>query len=105
MGMAMSDWRERLQPFVERRLIAVQKHPTEDLWIYNYTKKAQYEGAWTEETLTARGLILDAAGNVVAHPFRKFFNLEELGPDFVPAVGPFTDWRLDTEALVRPDRR
>ena len=85
----MSVWCERLQPFVERRLIAVQKHPTEDLWIYNYTKKAQYEGAWTEETLAARGLILDAAGQVVARPFRKFFNLDELGPDFVPPIGPF----------------
>lgn len=55
-----------------------REHPTEPLAIYNYTAKAQYEPMWNETTLTCRGLIVDAAGNVVARPFRKFFNLEQV---------------------------
>lgn len=33
-----------------------------------------YENHWTAETLVCRGLILDRDGEVVARPFRKFFN-------------------------------
>jgi RNA ligase len=58
--------------------VCVQGHPTAPLFIYNYTPKAQYERVWNEVTLQCRGLILDAAGGVVARPFRKFFNLEEV---------------------------
>ncbi|MGH2609803.1 MAG: RNA ligase [Tepidiformaceae bacterium] len=57
--------------------ISRQKHPSAELFIYNYTPKAQFERCWTPETLACRGLILDAAGNVRARPFPKFFNLEE----------------------------
>ena len=57
--------------------IARQKHPEADLFIYNYTPKAQYERMWTPETLACRGLILDGDGNVQARPFSKFFNLDE----------------------------
>lgn len=67
-----------LQKYIDEKYISVQKHPTEDLYIYNYTQKAQFDRIWTEETLTCRGLIMDGKGNVIARPFRKFFNLEEL---------------------------
>lgn len=76
-----------LQKFIDEKYISVQKHPTEDLFIYNYTQKAQFNKVWTEETLTCRGLIMDGKGNVVARPFRKFFNLEE--QKNIPAE-PFT---------------
>lgn len=65
------------QPLIDERYISVQKHPTEDLYIYNYTKKCQYEKKWTEETMMCRGLILKGDGTVVARPFKKFFNIEE----------------------------
>lgn len=68
---------EELGERVARRLISVQKHPTEDLYVYNYTPFAQYSRVWDEYTLMCRGLILDGAGTIVARPFRKFFNLEE----------------------------
>ncbi len=58
--------------------VCVQRHPAAPLSIYNYTPKAQYERVWNEVTLQCRGLILDAEGKVVARPFRKFFNLEEV---------------------------
>lgn len=61
--------------------VSVQKHPHADLWIYNYTAKAQYQQVWNETTLACRGLILDAERRVMARPFRKFFNLQEhVGP-------------------------
>lgn len=58
--------------------ITRRAHPSERLFIYNYTAKAQYENFWNEATLTCRGLIADADGWVRARPFRKFFNLDQL---------------------------
>ena len=34
--------------------------------------------------MDCRGLVLDSDGNVVAKPFKKFFNLEELTPGQIP---------------------
>jgi RNA ligase len=69
---------------IEQKYISVQKHPAEELYIYNYTPKAQFEKQWDEITLQCRGLILDAGGAIVARPFRKFFNLEEHLPYEIP---------------------
>ncbi len=80
---------ERLQPLVAQRYLSVQQHPTLDLWIYNYTQKAQYERLWTDEILMCRGLILDTSGAIVSRPFPKFFNLEEKGPDWTPPSDRF----------------
>jgi RNA ligase len=66
--------RERLQTLVADGWLRSQRHPDADLWIYNYTKRTQYEKHWTAETLVCRGLILDQAGDVVARAFPKFFN-------------------------------
>jgi RNA ligase len=73
-----------LSQLVEQKYISVQKHPTANLFIYNYTQLAQYESFWNEYTLICRGLILDGEGNVVARPFPKFFNWEEHQPDTIP---------------------
>ena len=50
------------------------KHPTDDLYIYNYTAKAQYENKWLEypEIRLCRGLILNSDNFIVARPFEKF---------------------------------
>ncbi len=69
---------------LDERMIIVQKHPDADLFIYNYTNKAQYEAVWNEITLQCRGLILDAELNIVSRPFKKFFNLEEYPADDIP---------------------
>ena len=58
-------------------LVTRKKHPTLDLYIWNYTPECQYSRAWDEYTIMARGLITDGEGNIVARPFRKFFNLNE----------------------------
>lgn len=74
-----------LQEYVDQRLISRQTHPLGGLQIFNYSPKAQYERAWDEITLSCRGLIVDQQGNIVARPFRKFFNLEELTSEQMPA--------------------
>jgi RNA ligase len=59
-------------------LVYLKKHPQFDLYISKYTPKTQYECLWDEVTMAARGIIIDSAGKVVARPFTKFFNLEEI---------------------------
>ena len=59
---------------IEAGYVRVQSHPTEPYKIYNYTEKAQYEGAWDFVTTTCRGLIVGPGGEVLARPFAKFFN-------------------------------
>lgn len=54
-----------------------QKHPEFDLLLWNYNKRCQYENAWDPFTLMCRGLITDLEGNIVARPFKKFFNLNQ----------------------------
>ena len=68
---------EKLNHLVDEKYLRMQKHPSADLLIWNYTEKCQYEKYWTEETLMCRGLITDSNGNIKARPFKKFFNLGE----------------------------
>lgn len=70
--------RKILNQAIEEGYVSMQKHPIKDIFIYNYTKKAQYEWLWNEATMKCRGLIMDYHGNIVANPFEKFFNIEEL---------------------------
>ncbi|MFB9080967.1 hypothetical protein ACFFWB_26745 [Flavobacterium procerum] len=63
---------------ISANYVRVNKHPEQDLYIYNYTQNAQFERVWNEITIACRGLILDKDLNVVARPFPKFFNLGEM---------------------------
>jgi RNA ligase len=67
-----------LRQMVEEGYISVRPHPTAPLHIYNYTARAQYAGLWNHATLTCRGLIADSEGTILARPFTKFFNLEQV---------------------------
>lgn len=69
---------ELINQMIEQKYINVQKHPTANLWLYNYSKSAQIDHMWNEATLQCRGIIVDADGNIVARPFEKFYNYEEL---------------------------
>lgn len=68
---------EILNKYYEEGLVYKQVHPTLPLTIWNYSEKVQYENLWDEITLQTRGLVTDDKGNVVAKPYRKFFNMEE----------------------------
>ena len=49
----------------------------DDLLIFNYNTKAQYEGNWNFFERVSRGLIINhKTGEVVARAFDKFFQLE-----------------------------
>lgn len=80
--------KELLLKMISEEYVMVQKHPTAELYIYNYSRKAQFESIWNEITLLTRGLILDKDMNIVARPFDKFFNLEQHKPEEIPVL-PF----------------
>ena len=67
--------------YIDTGKVIKQNHPTLPLSIYNYSRECQYNGNWDRYTLACRGLILDTEGNVIAKPFPKFFNYEEIKDD------------------------
>lgn len=73
-----------IEQLINDGYISTQRHPTQPLTIYNYTAKAQYDRVWNEHTLQCRGLIKHDDGTVVARPFPKFFNYEEVDPSEIP---------------------
>jgi T4 RnlA family RNA ligase len=73
-----------LLEMIDLGFVIKNKHPTEELYIYNYTQKTQFERVWNEITLACRGLILDENHNIVARPFAKFFNLGEFENQEIP---------------------
>lgn len=68
---------EILNQYQSQGLLYQQVHPTLPLSIWNYSEKVQYDSLWDDITLSCRGLVTDDKGNLVARPFRKFFNIEE----------------------------
>ncbi len=74
----------RLEKYHEDGLLMKQSHPTKDLTIWNYSPKVQYERLWDDITMQCRGLVTDSQGNIVARPFKKFFNYEEHKPEEIP---------------------
>lgn len=64
-----------LKEAIDKGHIRAQSHA--DLTIYTYTQACAYEQAWTHETRTCRGLVVDSRGMVLARPFPKFFNYQE----------------------------
>jgi RNA ligase len=64
--------------------LLMQKHPSLDLFIFNYSKQTQYARHWNEMTLAARGLVLNSEGILIAKCLPKFFNYQELAEDKIP---------------------
>jgi RNA ligase len=75
---------ETLEKYHKDGLLHKQTHPTLDLTIWNYSPKVQYERLWDEITLQCRGLVTNSKGEIVARPFKKFFNYEEHKPEDIP---------------------
>jgi RNA ligase len=66
-----------LNKYYEEGWVIKQTHSILPLTIWNYSQTTQYEGKWDEVTTICRGLVTDNKGNIVAKPFKKFFNMEE----------------------------
>ena len=73
-----------LEKYYEDGLLHKQTHPTFDLTIWNYTPKVQYERLWDDITVQCRGLVTNSKGEIIARPFKKFFNYEEHKPEDIP---------------------
>ena len=73
-----------LEKYYQNGLLLKQTHPTLDLTIWNYSPKVQYERLWDDITLQCRGLVTNSKGEIVARPFKKFFNYEEHKLEDIP---------------------
>tara|TARA_Y100000310_G_scaffold320009_1_gene375971 strand:+ start:914 stop:1951 length:1038 start_codon:yes stop_codon:yes gene_type:complete len=73
---------EAIEKQIEDGFISKRKHPSADLYVLNYTPKAQYDYHWTTETMLCRGLIVDKDYNIVERAFPKFFNYDEPSAEF-----------------------
>jgi RNA ligase len=68
---------EDLEKAISDGWVRSQTNEDDTLSIYNYTEAAQYKRYWNDVTLNCRGLILDNDMNIVARPWKKFFNYGE----------------------------
>jgi len=89
------DW-EVLNSYIDNSLIIANKHPEYDIWILNYSPKTQSKKFWDEYTISCRGLVIDADGNILARPFQKFKNYEEYDPSEF-------DWSEEFDAFEKMD--
>lgn len=80
--------KELLEEMILNNYVKVNKHPKHDLFIYNYTAKAQYDRVCYEIMLMCRSLILDSNDTIIARPFPKFFNFGESEKEILPSL-PF----------------
>jgi RNA ligase len=68
----------RVTSLINDGYLKLNKDPNSELQLLNYTDKAQFDKEWNEYTLECRGLIFDKNGTIIARPFGKFFNYEEV---------------------------
>jgi T4 RnlA family RNA ligase len=74
----MKNLLETLERYYNEGWLIKQTHPELPLTIWNYSQTTQYAGKWDDVTLMCRGLVTDnETGEIVARPFKKFFNWEE----------------------------
>lgn len=77
------------QAAVEAKHVTVRSHWSEPLLIHNYTDVCVWQGGWNDATLACRGLITHAStGEVLARPFRKFFNAGQHGSPVFDLLSP-----------------
>lgn len=73
-----------LSEMLNQGYVQVRHHPDYPYVIFCYTKQAMFERKWNNTTMTCRGLIVNEnTGEVLARPFKKFFNYgEPNAPEF-----------------------
>lgn len=82
-----------LEDLTTKKLVRRYLDPSKLFRGYKYSKEVFWKGSWDESEwlLKARGIVLDAGGNIVSNPFDKVFNYGERGtgldlPDDTPVV-------------------
>jgi RNA ligase len=86
---------ELLDEMIAKGYIKVTDHPTLGFQIFNYTEQAQFQRMWNPATMNCRGLIVDSDQNIIARPWRKFFNDQEY---------PYTQARLQQGPVEVTDK-
>jgi RNA ligase len=77
ISRSVPDLKQRLDEELEKgNVIRLQNG---DLSLYCYSKQCVFDRSWNDVTISARGIILDSHGEIVATPFPKFFNFGEMG--------------------------
>ncbi len=92
---------DELRKRVEQGLIAAR--PNGRLTIFDYTNQCMFDRAWDEYTMQARGLVLDDKGQIVARPWRKFFNVNERPEtrlEVLPAETPELSEKMDGSMII-----
>jgi RNA ligase len=69
---------DTINEYLEKGLLIMQKHPTKNLWILNYSRQCTWDDAWDIVTLSCRGLVVNENGDIVARCLPKFFNYDQL---------------------------
>ncbi len=93
------DWNV-LNGYINDNLIMANKHQEYDIWILNYSPKVQAKKIWDEYTLSCRGLVIDAEGNILARPFQKFKNYEEYDPSEIDMSQEFDAFEKMDGSLI-----
>jgi RNA ligase len=81
----------KLEEEVSEGRIRKIHHPSLPMSIFNYTELTQYSKSFNDINSLCRGLVIDDFGKIIARPFPKFFNIEELGE----ASKDFSDDQID----------
>lgn len=66
---------KKLMESIKGSNITIEKHPTEELYIYGYYKHplSKTQNQWNNYSVMCRGLILDNDGNIIERAFDKFW--------------------------------
>lgn len=75
------DLMKGVEALVTNKMATRQLDDTKMLRVYKYSKQTFWDNRWGESPwlLKARGIVLDAGGRIVSHPFDKCFNYLENG--------------------------
>lgn len=71
------DLAKGVESLVTNKMATRQLDDTKMLRVYKYSKSTFFDNRWGESEwlIKARGIVLDAGGNIVSHPFDKCFNV------------------------------
>lgn len=89
---------DTLKKYEEDGWLISQTHPTLPLIIWNYSQKTQFESYWNNVTLMCRGLVTTTQGEIVALPFKKFFNIEE--NEYIPTSKYTITKKMDGSLII-----
>jgi RNA ligase len=77
-----------LKDMLEQKYVKAQSHPVFPYTIYNYTDQCMWDRAWNDVTQQTRGLVVNYDGDVIARPWKKFFNYGEYNDEQNPGRDP-----------------